>query len=395
LPRRPKHEGSGPNLRGAKAGETVLPAGKPGGQEIQREETRLHAVLDGMVDGLITIDDKGVVQSFNKAAERMFGYAGEEILGKNVKFLMPGSYARHHDEYLQHYLRTGERRIIGIGREVEGLRKDGTIFPISLAVSEGFVEGKRIFIGNIRDLTLERGLREQLYQAEKFSSIGELVAGIAHEIGGPLSVISGNAEFLRESFEASDSRRKDVEGIVRECDAVAQLMRRLLDFSRPGRVELRPLDLNEGLRNVFSLVRKQFSKDKVEVKLDLQVGLPRILGDSNHLEQVFMNMVINARNAMPKGGTLTISSYVGSVDEAGRRVCVEFRDTGEGILRENLERIFEPYFTTRRPGKGTGLGLAICRRIIADHRGFIRVYSQTGAGTTFTVYLRSAEEEAQ
>jgi PAS domain S-box-containing protein len=397
VPRRKKSEGPGPDLRGDQAEEEkTVSARRSPGPETQEEESTLRAILDGMVDGLITIDEKGIVQSFNRAAERMFGYMEPEVRGKNVKLLMPSSYSRHHDDYIRNYLTTGERRIIGIGREVEGLRKDGTIFPLSLAVSESWIEGKRLFIGNIRDLTLERGLREQLYQAEKFASIGELVAGIAHEIGGPLSVISGNAEFLRESFQASDPRWKDVDGIIRECDVVAQLMRRLLDFSRPGRIELRPLDLNEGLRNVFSLVRKQFSKDKVEVKLDLQVSLPRIMGDPNHLEQVFMNMVLNARNAMSKGGTLTISSYVGNVygDDGRRRVCVEFRDTGEGIPQENLERIFEPYFTTRKPGKGTGLGLAICQRIIAEHRGFIRVYSQVGSGTTFTVCLRSCDEDA-
>lgn len=361
-------------------------------------EGYLRAVLDGMVDGLITIDEEGVVQTFNRAAGRIFGFGAEEVVGRNVKLLMPVLYSNHHDGYIQNFLRTRQPRVIGIGREVEGRRKDGTVFPVSLAVSEARVGGRRLFVGNIRDLTHERLLREQLYQAEKFAAIGELVAGIAHEIGGPLSVISGNAEFLRESVERSDPRLKDVEGIIRECEAVAQLVRRLLDFSRPARIELQPVDLSESLRNIFSLVHKQISKDRIEVKLDLQVGLPEVMGDPNHLEQVFMNMVLNARNAMPKGGKLTISSHMGDMggDDGRRRVCVEFTDTGEGIPQENLERIFEPYFTTRKPGKGTGLGLAICRRIISDHGGAIQVSSQVGRGTTFTICLRpSGKEDAQ
>lgn len=394
MPRRPpKHEGPGPGLRGGRAGEgNVSSAAEAAGA---RDEDNLRAVLDGMVDGLITIGEEGLIQSFNRAAERMFGYTAPEVLGRNVTLLMPEAHSRDHDEYIRSFIRTRQSRIIGIGREVEGLRKDGTVLPLSLAVSEAWAGGRRLFVGNIRDLTHERRMREQLYQAEKFSAIGELVAGIAHEIGGPLSVISGSAEFLREGIEEADPRRKDVEGIIRECEAVAHLMRRLLDFSRPGRIELQPVDLNESLRNIFSLVRKQISKDNIDVKLDLQVNLPPIMGDPNHLEQVFMNMVLNARNAMPRGGRLTISSYVAeTAREDGRRcVCVEFEDTGEGIPHENLERIFEPYFTTRKPGKGTGLGLAICRRIVNDHQGAIKVRSEVGMGATFTISLCSVGEE--
>ncbi|MEK6710554.1 MAG: PAS domain S-box protein [Nitrospinota bacterium] len=354
----------------------------------------MRALLDGMVDGLITIGEDGTVQLFNRAAERMFGYRAEEVIGRNVSTLMPERHGRDHDRFLGDYLATGAARIIGAGREVEGRRKDGTVFPLSLAVSEAWVEGRRLFIGNLRDLTSERRLREQLYQAEKLSSIGQLVAGIAHEIGGPLSVISGNAEFLRENLAADDPRRKDVEGIVHECQAVGQLMRRLLDFSRPGRAELQPVDLNESLRNIFSLVRKQFSKDHIQVKLDLQVNLPKIAGDPNHLEQVFMNMTINARNAMPRGGRLTIASYVDDAprDDGRRCVCVEFEDTGMGITPENLERIFEPYFTTQGVGKGTGLGLPICRRIVNEHQGAIHVRSEVGKGATFTVTFCSVDE---
>lgn len=397
MPRRPqKHEGSGPGPRAGAAGEgEASSAGHPFDSGARFDEGRLGAILDGMVDGLISIDEGGLIQIFNRAAERMFGYAEEEVIGRNVSMLMPENYSGRHDEFLRHYQATGVAQIIGIGREVEGLRKDGTVFPLSLAVSEAWIGGRQFFTGNIRDLTHERRLQAQLYQAEKFSAIGELVAGIAHEIGGPLSVISGSAEFLREGLEVSDPRWKDVEGIIRECEAVAQLMRRLLDFSRPARIELQPVDLNESLRNIFSLVRKQISKDNIEVKLDLQVNLPRIMGDPNHLEQVFMNMVLNARNAMPKGGTLTISSYAAEAARAdGRRcVCVEFDDTGEGIPEENLERIFEPYFTTRKPGRGTGLGLAICRRIVNDHQGAIQVRSEVGKGTTFTISLCSTGVE--
>ncbi len=364
-------------------------------QLLKDRETRLLNVLDNMVDGLITIDEKGIIETFNRAAERLFGYTAEEVVGQNVRVLMPEPYRGEHDAYIRNYLRTGEAKIIGIGREVEGKRKDGTTFPLSLAVSEMRLGEKRMFVGNLRDISHERQLREQLFQSEKLSTIGELAAGIAHEIGGPLSVISGNAEFLKESFRTDDLRKKDVEGVIEGCDAVAGFLRRLLDFSRPARLEFHPVDLNESLRNIFSLVRKQVAKEKIEVKLDLQVGLPRVLGDSNQLEQIFMNLVLNARNAMPEGGQLTISSYF-SDSRSGRKercVFVEFTDTGVGIPEENLERIFEPYFTTRKPGKGTGLGLAISRRIVNEHKGTLSVRSRVGLGSTFTIELPAMPEE--
>ncbi|MFQ5912015.1 MAG: PAS domain S-box protein [Nitrospinota bacterium] len=492
---------------------------------IREKETLIRAAMDNMVDGFITIDEDGTIESFNRAAERMFGYSAEEVIGRNVSVLMPEPYRKEHDGYLSDYVRTGEGSIIGVGREVTGRRKDGTAFPVNLAVAEMRLGERRMFVGNLRDLTRERALqsavqseqrlkaaivetsgdaimalgrdgkilswnpgaeavlgyeaqevlgrhyrflipadlqeegeekrvermfaeeggirnyatrrrrrdgreiqvmlsrtalreergellgyssilrdvteenwmREQLHQSEKFSAIGELAAGVAHEIGGPLSVISGNSEFLRESLDPEDPRREDVEGIARECDAVASLIRQLLDFSRPAKVEAKPVDVNECLRNVLLLVRKQIAKSDIELKLDLQVGLPAVLGEVNQLEQVVMNLVLNAWHAMPHGGKLEIRSYA-VTEGAGnvrRKVGIQVSDTGVGIAEENLGRIFDPFFSTRPQGEGTGLGLAISRRIVTDHRGTISVHSRLGHGTTFTVELHAMEEDGR
>jgi signal transduction histidine kinase len=247
----------------------------------------------------------------------------------------------------------------------------------------------------LRDVTEENLLREQVHQSEKFSAIGELAAGLAHEIGGPLSVISGNAEFLIESLDAEDPRREDAEGVAKECESVASLIRRLLDFSKPAMLETGPVDVNECLRNILFLVRKQISKEAIEIKLDLQVGLPPILGDSNQLEQVVMNLLMNARRAMPEGGRLTIESF-SAVDGSGdrrRNVGVRIQDTGVGIAEKDLPRIFDPFFTTREPGEGTGLGLAVSRRIVTDHQGKLSVASRLGEGAAFTIELPAMEEE--
>ena len=473
-------------------------------KELEEKETRIRAAMENMVDGFITIDDRGRIESFNPAAERMFGYAAGEVIGRNVRVLMPEPYQREHDESMSRYLRTGEARIIGVGREVAGLRKEGSTFPLALAVAETPLGGRRMFVGTLRDLSKEKALlsameseqrlkaaiveastdailgyeaeealgrhysllfppdlgqageaeriertfrergelrnyatrrrrkdgreiqvilsrtalrndegeligyssilrdvteenllREQVRQSEKFSAIGELAAGLAHEIGGPLSVMSGNAEFLLESLDAEDPRRDDAEGIAKECESVASLIRRLLDFSKPAKLETGPVDVNECLRNILFLVRKQISKEAIEIKLDLQVGLPPILGDSNQLEQVVMNLVMNARRAMPEGGRLMIESY-SAVDGGGgrrRKVGVRIQDTGVGIAEKDLPRIFDPFFTTREPGEGTGLGLAVSQRIVRDHHGKLSVESRLGEGAAFTIELPAMEEE--
>ncbi|MDP6088185.1 MAG: ATP-binding protein, partial [Nitrospinota bacterium] len=276
-------------------------------------------------------------------------------------------------------------------------RKDGREIQVILSRTalrndEGELIG---YSAILRDVTEENLLREQVHQSEKFSAIGELAAGLAHEIGGPLSVISGNAEFLIESLDAEDPRREDAEGVAKECESVASLIRRLLDFSKPAMLETGPVDVNECLRNILFLVRKQISKEAIEIKLDLQVGLPPILGDSNQLEQVVMNLLMNARRAMPEGGRLTIESF-SAVDGSGdrrRNVGVRIQDTGVGIAEKDLPRIFDPFFTTREPGEGTGLGLAVSRRIVTDHQGKLSVASRLGEGAAFTIELPAMEEE--
>jgi two-component system NtrC family sensor kinase len=184
-----------------------------------------------------------------------------------------------------------------------------------------------------------------------------------------------------------------VEAIGRECDAVAGLVRRLLDFSKPARLEAKPVDVNGCLRNVLFLVHKQVAKGKIEMKLDLQVGLSPVLGEANQLEQVFLNLLMNAWHAMPAGGELRIRSFASRGENP--TIGVEIADTGVGIPEANLGRIFDPFFTTRPPGKGTGLGLAITRRIVTDHGGTISVRSREGKGTTFVVELPAAKEVSE
>jgi PAS domain S-box-containing protein len=353
------------------------------------------------MDAISGLDIQGRILSWNRGAEEMLGYKVEEVLGRHFEMLIPA-------ELLEDgLLEDGElERLETMFQEKGAIRdyatrrrhKDGREFQVVLSRTalRDEVGGLIGYSSILRDVTEESWLREKIQQTEKLSAIGQLAAGLAHEIGGPLSVISGNAEFLLEGLDADDPGREDVEGIASECDAVAVLIRRLLDFSRPAKLETRPVDVNETLRNVLLLVRKHIVKENIAIKLDLQVGLPPLSGDPNQLEQVVMNLVLNARNAMPEGGRLEIRSFrAHSLDGNNRRkVAIEIADSGVGIPKESLGRIFEPYFTTRNRGEGTGLGLAISQRIVTDHQGEISVRSRIGGGTTFTIELPSINEEA-
>ena len=240
-------------------------------------------------------------------------------------------------------------------------------------------------------------LERQVQQAEKLASIGQLAAGLAHEIGTPLNIISGNAEYVLMHMGESDPRRAELKGIIRETDRIAVMIRRLLDFARPKPLKTERLDLNELVRETADVLARQAEKAGVAVRLDLDERLPAVEGDRGQLEQVFVNLGLNAIQAMPGGGSLTVSSRRtrrrksdGGTEPA---VAVAFKDTGEGVPAKNRRLIFEPFFTTKAAGQGTGLGLAVSERIVRDHVGEIRVASSgRGRGATFTVRLPLGQE---
>jgi two-component system, LuxR family, sensor kinase FixL len=384
------------------------PAGADDGS--RRREDRLRAVLETAVDAVITIDRAGLVESFNPAAERMFGYAAAEVVGRNVRLLMPEPYQSRHDEYIARYLATGERKIIGIGREVVGRRKDGTTFPIDLAVGEAATPDGPFFTGIIRDLTdrkrteeelrrsnarLEEALRalegkneeiramtQQLWQAAKLAAVGELAASIAHEVNNPLATVALRVESLLAQTPPDDPRRRLLEVVDQEVERMGNLVANLLQFSRRGRQRASTLDVRDELLGTLELVRHQFHTRRITLAQELAPVLPAVHADRQHLRQVFLNLFTNALDAMPQGGTLTLRAAA-----APAAVTVEVADTGVGIAPEHLPRVMEPFFTTKDEGKGTGLGLAVCRRIVQEHRGTIEISSEPGQGTRVRITL--------
>lgn len=483
----------------------------------------LQAILESAVAAILAIDSAGRIQSVNPATERMFGYTADEMLGQPVSMLMPEPYRSAHDAYLRHYLTTGERRIIGIGREVEGQRRDGTIFPIHLSVAEFEVGGGRFFSGIINDLSaraslqaeidrqsllfqtvfdhmpealvvsapegqiilvnpaatrmfgyeaddivdldwmtlfedpliperLQRDLaaevgagpastsiaatllrkdgsrfpakgniavlygadqqrmavvslfrdvteelkqKEAVLKSQRLEAIGQLTGGIAHDFNNLLTIISGNLELLEDSI-SNPQDHELLSRAIRAADAGARLTNRLLTFARRRHLAPEVINLNEQVRGMIELLLRTLG-DTIELRTHLAPDLWLARVDAGEVESAVLNLAINARDAMPAGGKLSIRTDNATLEEgetgfdgpliAGEYVRISVSDNGLGMSKETLSRVFEPFFTTKPPGRGTGLGLSTIYGFVKQSNGNITIYSEPGVGTTVNLYL--------
>ena len=365
-------------------------------EALNRRVAELQAVVDNVIDGIITIDEDGLVQSFNHTAESIFGYADDEVIGHNVKVLMPEPYHGEHDGYLDNYRQTGKKKIIGIGREVIGRRKDGSVFPIDLAVGEFHMDGRRFFTGIIRDITERKRLEAQLLQSQKMESVGRLAGGIAHDFNNQLGIILFDVDMIVAEMKEGDPLRDDLAKIRKVVMRSANLTRQLLLFSRRQPMEMQSTNLNAQLGELQKMLGRLLGED-IEVAMDLAADLSSVRADHGNIDQVLVNLAINARDAMVGGGILRVATDNVIIDEAycrehrdarpGPFVRLRVSDTGTGMADDVREQIFEPFFTTKEVGKGTGLGLAVVYGIIQAHEGWIAVRSELGHGSDFEVFL--------
>jgi PAS domain S-box-containing protein len=488
-------------------------------------EAWTRAIVEAAVDGIMTIDDKGIILYCNSAAERLFGYRAEEILGKNISMLMPSPYAEQHDEYLARYLRSGHATIVGIIREVVGLRKNGTEFPMELSVSEVHMGERRLFTGVLHDITrrkkaqeekdlllrelnkrniemtcmyrIEESIRSQdvldgifadavefirqaffepeamaarivfddtaftsegfnetawrlqapivvngrrrgcievfyldtpdtedeepflkeeadlieaigsvfgekierqeaeaqVIHASKLASIGELAAGVSHEINNPINSIMNCADILIKDTEPHSRQNQFARLIQSEAIRITNIVKSLLTFSRQDSEFKRPVQLHTIVEGVLSLSRKKFSKSNVDLQIQIPGDLPELYCSSEQMQQVLMNLMINALHALdekyPEAHDNKLLSVVAQKisfnGSDGIRLTVE--DHGTGIAPAHRDRLFDPFFTTKGRDKGTGLGLSVSDGIVRSHGGTIRVESELGEFTRFHVDL--------
>jgi signal transduction histidine kinase len=299
---------------------------------------------------------------------------------------MPAPFRDEHDSYIDKYLETSKKRIIGIGREVRGLRQNGKTFPLHLSVSEGYIDHRRVFTAFLRDLGRLREAEERVRQSEQLAELSTISAGIAHDVGTPMTTILGYAELLQKNVTTPKNRER-AGHIVDQVRRVKDLLRTLLDIARPRNARPQSMSLVDILDHSLGFFREKLKGRGIVVERDYS-SVPKIVANRDRLEQVFLNLIVNAIDAMPDGGTLTV--HLTQPTSELIEICIA--DTGIGIEPDVLDQIFEPFYTTKERGKGTGLGLLVSQRIIHDHGGKISAESEFGVGTQISILLPSGEQ---
>lgn len=366
---------------------------------LRTREAHLQSILDTVPDATVVIETDGTMTSFNKAAVRQFGYQPEDVIGQNVRMLMPSPYREQHDGYIHRYLTTGEKRIIGVDRVVVGRRKDGSTFPMTLAVGETRTADKRYFTGFIRDLTERQESAAQLEAAQgelarmaRINELGEMASTLAHELNQPLSSIAnyvqGCAMMLdRVGEEYAVKMRGALMEAAKQSLRAGDIIRHLREFVTRGDIERRPEDMRRLVEEAGALALMGSRERGVRSHFEFGPGDSQVVVDRVQIQQVLINLMRNAVEAMKDSETkeLTVTTR-----QANDRLSVEVADTGPGISEEVAARLFQPFVTTK--AGGMGVGLSISQRIIGSHGGEISVSRNDAGGATFTFSLPTVKE---
>jgi PAS domain S-box-containing protein len=371
------------------------------------------AVLEASPNAIVAVDARGRIVYANPKVETTFGHARTAIIGEPVEVLLPGRVGELHVAHRTTFLSDPVARPMGIGLDLAGRRRDGEEFPVEISLSPVETPDGLLVFATVVDITARKAAEHQLLQSQKLESVGRLAGGIAHDFNNMLFAIRGHGELLVEDLEAAveDATRLDatdalqrVRIILDAADRAAALTSQLLAFSRQRFVTPTVIDIGDAIVAVEPMLRPLIGENiRLVTKLDPDVG--RLLADPGHLDQILVNLAVNARDAMPSGGTITIETANAVFDEPyalehfdvrpGRYVMLAVSDTGVGMDRTTREHVFEPFFTTKEPGKGTGLGLATIYGIVRQAGGHIWLYSEPGHGSTFKLYFPRVDAEPE
>ncbi|HKY19895.1 MAG TPA: PAS domain S-box protein [Vicinamibacterales bacterium] len=347
-------------------------------EALRQSEERVRAIVESAIDAIIVIDDRGAIQAFNPSAERLFGYRISEVLGRNVNMLMPSPDHERHDGYLHHYLTTGEQKIIGIGREVTALRKNGTTFPVHLSVGEmKSDDGRRSFTGILHDLSDRVLLEQRLTEQKALAKLGEMAAVVAHEVKNPIAGIRGALQVITSRMPDDQRDRAILIDIITRLDALNRIVQDMLMFARPRALRKEALPLASLLRETASLIERDPSMLNLEIGIS---GTADIIGDREMLQVVFQNILMNAAQAMEGQGRIDVT-----ITQASGRCRIAVADRGPGMPDETREKAFDAFFTTKH--RGTGLGLPIAKGVVDAHGGTIHIDVRPEGGTTISVEL--------
>jgi two-component system, LuxR family, sensor kinase FixL len=368
---------------------------------LEEREAHLRSILDTVLDATIVIEQDGTIVSFNSAAVRQFGYRETEVVGQNVRMLMPEPYQREHDDYIRRYLKTGEKRIIGVDRVVVGRRKDGSTFPMKLAVGEMKTGDRRYFTGFIRDLTEREEsaarlteIQGELARLARVNELGEMASTLAHELNQPLAAIANYAQGCvigLDEFPEQSDMREALQEISNQSLRAGQIIRHLREFVMRGDTEKASEDIRKLVEEAGALALVGSRERGVRSVFDFAPGAELVSADRVQIQQVLINLMRNAMEAMRDSQTRLLTIRTSPAEGDTDTVLVEVSDTGPGIADEIASQLFQPFVTTK--AGGMGIGLSISKRIIEAHGGSIGVRRNSHGGATFSFTLPAYKED--
>ena len=357
-------------------------------QALLDSEEKFRTISASANDAIIMSDSDGIISYWNHAAEMIFGYSADEATGKELhEVIIPEKYSEVHLKGFGKFKDSRKGLLTGKTTEISAVRKDGTEFQIEISITAVKLKGKWCAIGIMRDITKRLRSEEQLRISYKMASLGRLTSGVFHELLNPVNIISSHVQLLLMEAEKGTKAEEDLESIQEEINRIVKISDGLLRFARRGAVGSQKIELNDLLERTISIVEPDMKLEQVKFDRKFADSLPLITANSDQLRQVFLNLITNAKDAMPEGGTITVSTENITGGEVPF-VRIKTTDTGCGIDKGKIEFVFDPFFTTKEEGKGTGLGLSVSYGIIKNHGGTMSVKSEVGKGTTFTIDLQ-------